>query len=423
MRPAQRVSPLATILLALAVSCGDANLPPRPSPAQSHPSRNFPTIVIPQPTDFVEITAGLQHTCARQYGGDLYCWGANASSQVGIGESDPLGASTPISCGGQHCVIAPTFVMKALQVEAGSSHTCALSTIWKAWCWGSGANGEIGYGSTSEQPAPQAVAGSLTFTSISAGTRSTCGTAAGDIYCWGGIQNDAKTPIRLTTGGSYVSTTVGRVHACALFRLGGIAEVECWGESTVGQTGQPPGVYPPDLILGTPFGSAVARVTTSDDFTCVDQQNGTVQCVGDNSGGQLGNGTTYSSSSTPVTVSMRYCQRCRPYPAQLHGVTTGVSHACALDAGGAAYCWGNAAYGSLGTGTGAVAYATPVTGGHTYRAIAAGSDHTCAIGTDNIIYCWGDGSYGQLGTGKYSDFSSAPKPTAALRPHVVPPPV
>ena len=39
-----------------------------------------------------------------------------------------------------------------------------------------------------------------------------------------------------------------------------------------------------------------------------------------------------------------------------------------------------------------------VTGGRTYRAIAAGRNHSCAIGTDNHIYCWGQNNYRQLGT-------------------------
>jgi alpha-tubulin suppressor-like RCC1 family protein len=45
-------------------------------------------------------------------------------------------------------------------------------------------------------------------------------------------------------------------------------------------------------------------------------------------------------------------------------------------------------------------YTTPqtVSGGKTFRAVAAGMYHTCGIGTDNRIYCWGWNNYGQLGT-------------------------
>jgi alpha-tubulin suppressor-like RCC1 family protein len=121
------------------------------------------------------------------------------------------------------------------------------------------------------------------------------------------------------------------------------------------------------------FGMAVNGVTTEGSFTCVDQQSGVVQCAGLNNLGQLGNGKFATGpDGTPQTVGGGQL---------LHGVTTGINHACALDDRNAAWCWGRGDDGQLGNGVmGVFNTPQPVLGGHTFRAIAAGKAHTCAIG-------------------------------------------
>jgi alpha-tubulin suppressor-like RCC1 family protein len=97
---------------------------------------------------------------------------------------------------------------------------------------------------------------------------------------------------------------------------------------------------------------------------------------------------------------------------QLHGVTTGRTHACALDPFGAAWCWGNGDAGQAGNGSyGIYRGAVPVSGGKVFRALAAGLDHTCGLATDSRIYCWGDNYYGQLGAPNPSQTLTVPTPT------------
>jgi len=154
----------------------------------------------------------------------------------------------------------------------------------------------------------------------------------------------------------------------------------------------------------------ITRIVAGRDFSCAEHADGTIQCVGANGAGQLGVGFAspspkqYEWSAPPVGGTQ---------PAQLHGVTAGWAHACALDASGHAYCWGNGEYGQLGNGSGSGGsgsyYATTpqlvvdTTGAApTFRALAVGALHTCGVGTDNYVYCWGDNEYGQLGVGYHN---------------------
>ena len=105
------------------------------------------------------------------------------------------------------------------------------------------------------------------------------------------------------------------------------------------------------------------------------------------------------SGSAEVTVSLREV----PVPAGVEfvAVSVGFLHACALTAGGQAYCWGRYnSSGELGTGDRMPRETpTPVAGGQTFTQIDAGLETTCALGTDSKAYCWGRNWYGVLGQG------------------------
>jgi alpha-tubulin suppressor-like RCC1 family protein len=427
MRTWSRVLSIAALLAAIGGCRDDALTAARPT-AAGGPSRDLFTIIIPQPTDFVDITAGWYHTCARRYNGDTYCWGLNSSGQVGTGESDPFGQPSTGGCSGFPCVIAPTMIQQFRQVASGGFHNCGIDLNGRTLCWGEGTSGALGTGSASNEWVPRFVSGTVTFSTVAVGNGSTCAAnSTGTIFCWGWIQSYAKTPTAISGDGYRQIAVGGQAHACALWVLGSTHEIHCWGNDGSGETGQDPANhYPTSLILNTAFPTTSYHVTSGEDFTCVDDSGGTVSCVGSNGVGQLGNGTGawqggITQTWTPQTVVIwQSLFRFRGFwaPAQLHGTSAGTRHSCALDNSGNAYCWGEGANGKLGNGgTSNVASPVLVAGGHTYRAIAAGGSHTCAIGTDNIIYCWGDGSVGQLGTGSYSDASLTPKPTAPPRLH------
>lgn len=154
-------------------------------------------------------SVGRKHACAL-LGDAVWCWGSNASGQLGAsaanscGPSDDLPAGTPCSL----FAIPAQLPVSAVSVFAGGEHTCALTAAGDAWCWGSNSNGQLGRGTSGgSNQTPALLSGGLKFISISTGGNHTCGvTQQHAIYCWGanakgqlgdGTQTDRAVPTRV----------------------------------------------------------------------------------------------------------------------------------------------------------------------------------------------------------------------------------
>jgi alpha-tubulin suppressor-like RCC1 family protein len=118
---------------------------------------------------------------------------------------------------------------------------------------------------------------------------------------------------------------------------------------------------------------------------------------GDNQFGQLGDGTT-TSSSLPVRVATS---------TGLGGVTAlagGGEHSLALAEGGTVWAWGNNDHGQLANGTTTPSsLPAPVMALTRVTAIAAGAVHSLALEEDGTVWAWGGNGAGQLGDGTTTD--------------------
>lgn len=136
-------------------------------------------VLVDQPpaVEFVDVAAGMWHTCAVDQHGDVWCWGWTDRGRTGIGSPAPSTVTSPAR------VPLPDGTV-AVQVTAGDDHTCVVDDVGSLWCWGAGEAGQIGDGATVDRHSPVQIVGS-DVTAVTAGPQRTCATVGGDVHCWG----------------------------------------------------------------------------------------------------------------------------------------------------------------------------------------------------------------------------------------------
>src|SRR5262245_46354230 len=264
------------------------------------------------------ISAGGAHTCAILDNDKVRCWGWGASGQLGYANENDVGFSdTPASAG--YVDLGNGRTAKA--IAAGGVHTCAILDNDKVRCWGSGADGRLGYGNTNdigddETPASAGYvdlgSGGMTAKALAAGGEHTCVILSNDkVRCWGrgfygalGYGNtdnigDDEVPNTATVGHvdiggiNALKITAGEHHTCAI-----LADLttRCWGSgilgnlsnTPVGDDETPADVDPVDL--GSRSGSVA--ITAGYLHTCAAFFDGGVLCWGNGQEGALGQGNT-----------------------------------------------------------------------------------------------------------------------------------
>jgi alpha-tubulin suppressor-like RCC1 family protein len=181
-----------------------------------------------------------------------------------------------------------------------------------------------------------------------------------------------------------VAISTGTYYTCALTELGG---VKCWGDNSLGQLGD--GTNTERHIPVDAFGltMGVTAISAGANHACALIDWGGMECWGDNSTGQLGDGT-FASSNTPVdVVGISFGTR---------AISTGFGHTCILTGDGGVRCWGWNPSGQLGDGT-FTSRNVPVDVVGLYSGVSSittGHNHTCAVLTTGMAKCWGaDDSY------------------------------
>lgn len=192
--------------------------------------RHMP-VAVASTLDFRQVTVGWRHTCGATKGDQAYCWGRNEFGQVGA----PSGSDRQI----QPFLVSRT--LKFHQLDAGSQHTCGVTTDTRAFCWGDGRLGQLGNGAKALAFAPKAVAGGLHFTRVSAGNFYTCGeTGADRAYCWGNVLEDASgftnqtVPWAVPGSLSFAQVSAGGSQACGKTTA---SVGYCWGGNFDGELG------------------------------------------------------------------------------------------------------------------------------------------------------------------------------------------
>ncbi len=281
------------------------------------------------------------------------------------------------------------------KLAAGLNHTCGVRESGSLYCWGNGANGELGSGSAEYSAVPVAVTGLSEVSEVAAGGWSSCAIhgAARTLSCWGTI-NDSLQPRPVFSEAIPVrAVAVGMNHACLVNAFGGADEVACWGANDFGQlgTGTTVAENRPTTVRradGSPLAGALA-VVAGNNFSCAQLQGGEVWCWGTD--------TAFNARPVPQRV-----QRVLPGGTLMdftaYGrIVAGWYHACAIESGSfQPLCWGYNPDGQLGDGTTVSRDLAAPAGLFGAERLAAGVRHTCAIRANDVL-CWGTGYMGNGG--------------------------
>ena len=327
---------------------------------------------------FSAVSAGLNTTCGVTTVGEIWCWGSLGGPNTFVPVKIPGGL---------------TF----RSVSAGHYYACALTAAGVAYCWGDNSSGQLGDGTTTSRTDPVAVAGGLSFTTLStsrAGYPHTCGlTTDGSAYCWGfnnegelgdGSTVSSSTPVAVAGGHSFAAISAGGYHTCGRTNAG---TIYCWGNNSSGELGN--GSFTVSTVpVAVSGGFIFSSITAGGSHTCGLTAGGAAYCWGNNTAAQLGIGASQSQfSTTPLAVAGGL---------SFQMMSAGSAYTCGATGLGSAYCWGSIYSSSPFTDIETDLIPTAVPGGLTFTSISV-AGHSCGLATDARAYCWGFNYEGELG--------------------------
>jgi len=352
----------------------------------------------------VSVSAGFTHSVARKSDGTVLCWGRNSLGACGTGDTaNPK--TTPVTVTGAATGVA--------EVYAGANFTIARKDDGSVIAWGTNTNGSLGDGTTAQKNAPVNVLGlesgagvtSIATPGITGSTSAFAVKGDGTVLGWGlntsgqlgnGLTTNATSPQEVSglgAGSGITKVAAGTTHTYALKSDG---TVYAWGANGSGQVGDGSTTQrlTPVLVSGLGSGSGVTALSAGDAHGYARKSDGTVLAWGNNSSGQLGNGSFFGSTTAVQTSGLGS-------GSGVSSVSAGNLHSLALKSDGTVLAWGDNTFGQLGDGT-TTQRSTPVQvsgfgSGSGVIAVSAGQTHSLAVKSDGTVWAWGSNSNGQLG--------------------------
>ena len=340
--------------------------------------------------------------CALLNSGNVDCWGSGLSGQLGNGTffiTGHGGSAVPVAVNGVGGTGTLGGVASLTSEDSGSGY-CAILTSGNVDCWGAGSSGQLGNGmiyagANGGSAVPVAVKGvggtgtlggvaSLTSGGDGGGSFGYCAVlTSGKADCWGaGNYGQLGNGRFYTTGHEASAVPVAVKGVGGTGTLGGVASlasegggsdycalltsghVDCWGFGFSGDLGN--GIFYTAGHEGSavPVGvkgvggrgtlGGVARLTGDAANHCALLTSGNVDCWGNGAFGDLGNGRFYTTfhegSAVPVAVKGVGGTGTLGGVARLLSEANGFDY-CALLTSGKVDCWGTGLYGVLGNGS------------------------------------------------------------------------
>ena len=269
------------------------------------------------------------------------------------------------------------------------------------FAWGTNTVGQLGDGTTTQRLSPVKIA-SNNWLQVSAGPRFSAGIdETGNLYTWGtnitgqlgdGTTTQRNNPTKVGSNvWSYVTTggSAGSSGYTLAIRNDGL--LFAWGDNSDGQLGDGTTTQrnSPVQIGGS---NTWVQVEVASSHTLAIRSDGNLFAWGANPFGQLGDGTT-TSSLIPKQIGSNVWVK----------IAAGRDHSMGVQQDGNLYTWGLNLFGRLGDGTGSSAISqknSPTKiGSNVWVKIAAGAAHSMGVQQDGNLYTWGLNGTAQLGDG------------------------
>ncbi|MFT3770988.1 MAG: hypothetical protein QM820_36690 [Minicystis sp.] len=339
---------------------------------------------------WAEVAAGVDHTCARTFAGEVFCWGSNERGQIGDGTEIDRPRPARVHLDGE-----------AVELALSNYASCARLANGTVACWGDSTGWDDKEAGKMEHvltPSPAVrIAGATRL--FKGELLAACVTRSdGAVACWG-IHTEPGHPVGQKLGAREAPLLRGAVRigfgmsfGCALWEIPG--ELRCWGHEPLYRVfgdAKTTRHEVPGPIPGLPkVRSFFADFTR----TCAVAADDSVYCWGDRL-------QTYESSNSPALTWIK--------PTRVEGLSDIVevrhdlSVLCALRRDGAVLCLGRNDKGQLGDGT-TTRRLAPARVAVVEDAVGiALTNHGCAVSRGGKLWCWGENTRGQVGDGTTSD--------------------
>lgn len=321
-------------------------------------ARNTPVeLRLPGRAKVRELMIGQDHACVVDLTGDVYCWGANGSGQVGVNddELDFNNRNTPTK------VSLPAPARTLILAEYAS---CVQLVSDESYCWGQNYYGELGTQASTQRNAP----------------------LPADLF------PKRARPLSIGSYSAFLLDAAGKLFAI--------------GNNTYGRFGIGTFNNIPERLYEVPLEEEPSEVASTYYNLCILSKKGNVACAGYGGYGVLGNGGIYDSANlTQVNL-----------PVQAKKIWTYYSGACAWLVDNRVYCWGynGGPIRSLGLSSGNYYVYTPAEvtlGTDVLNVFPGDSNGGCYLDSIRRLKCWGGNDFGRLGTGDFSPMD----PTADIK--------
>ncbi len=309
-----------------------------------------------EPLTASSIALGARHACAITIGGEVICWGANGSGQLGNSQISTWGIAVGVPG-----------IKSAKAISAGEDFSCAVLADGHVTCWGSNNKGELNIG-----PKPGAFGPSTPNISNAVAINSyghrTCVTLADDqVTCWG--EGTTKGP---TAPVPHIKKLVQtKTLACALNTK---SEVWCWDVNG----------SKPTLAL-----AAIEELVGNAEAVCALNARHRIQCWVEIRNGKINQIFTGLFAPTKEVADISH-------------FSINERMACATFVFEGLTCWGANDYWQLGSekiNNTSDPLSSIVVVGTAKGPVHLGADFVCMMNSSNNVFCRGSNQFGQLGNG------------------------